>query len=430
MDQLSSIDMIGMSVEDFKKNYWGKQTLHVKKALAKPAGFFSKYDFERELSNPMSSWDWNTHNPHAKHIDSNEDDESGEPDKIFGLKNQQAKALRAMGMYIFVNDVQNGNSSIFNFIMSIQNALASPSSSFESMMFQSNRLGGHFMHNDTVEGFIIQLEGTRKWLIDTQPAKIRRKVHLTKDNKFLISGGIDNDLVISKEDMIHDLQEINLEAGDFLYMPAYTVHATYKSDLYSLSLNIFRRWKSALETISDCINFNDLDMAEELNAALAIGRTSGDIKSQLVNKIKVVYEYLQSRDEDYFATIAKQFSLAEFKNKNLPESLTGDQNFNNLSIHDEICRLPMLCAKVVETKHGCNLYIDGREIEFEDKKWLYFLLLLESGKPFGGMEALEVCGLDKDENWGELSEYLSTLGALGILSVKKFSVNQRNKKAS
>lgn len=417
---------VGISLEQFKQEYWGKKSLFISKGVTNCKNFFSKEDFELALNN-NAPWNWGATKDILDEEDAAQKSEKGNP-VLENMSCRQAKVLRELGLYLLVRNPEVTNENIANFIGDLNTELRAMTKRFEVILFQGSQGKGLSLHNDPIEIFVLQLSGKKKWTYSDRPFPLSTVVFKDRDRGFYITNGSREGELIPHSRYPQNYTSLIMQPGDFLYLPAFTLHETSNDSDYTLSLSMMREnqpYINSVQTVMQELNaeawFEHFDRSD-------IPSSFMDLKTHICEKIKSLHDFVNSQDVDFFSQIFASYSKTHTVNTFINENRNIKVEISENSV---VQKNPKLIAQFVDnTDSGLlkrNLYIDGKEYSFDDVKWFKFAELIISGESFIVRDLLQISGLS-GEFMPELLDNLSAFyqqGAIIVLSIEVSPFNER-----
>lgn len=178
-----------ISIEEFKSKYWGKKPLLIKGAVKQPGLAFSKEQFIAEFENPASKWKWH---PMPSDLPTNEEIfKLSENEDVFERANITDSQVRLKLLkekyYFYCQPDKEIPKSMCSFISSIQNTLNSPTENYTTTLFYSvNGVGHTDEHSDGYENFVLQLYGSKKWILGTEQSDFKLTVMEKNEKRILL----------------------------------------------------------------------------------------------------------------------------------------------------------------------------------------------------------------------------------------------------
>jgi ribosomal protein L16 Arg81 hydroxylase len=157
---------------------------------------------------------------------------------------------------------------------------------------------GFAPHFDTHEVFILQVEGSKNWLIYDSPITLPVVSH-------------QKSLPKSRDELSASPTEICLNAGDLLYIPRGYIHEARTSESFSIHLTVgvhVFRWTDLIVKAINVLTEQDVRFRESLPVNFL---QQGEGKVSLKNKFKELLQLVadQSEVEDAVEGIAERFLL-------------------------------------------------------------------------------------------------------------------------
>jgi hypothetical protein len=206
---------------------------------------------------------------------------------IAALSNQYTQ-----GKTIFVHKLEQRWKSVATLCRDLEATLHHPVSA--SMFLTPRNSQGVSAHFDSVEVFVLQIEGSKHWRL------YKPTVELPLQDAFE---------PIPREQIGAPIQEVHVKAGDLIYMPRGFIHEAFASDESSLHITVavsVFRWTDLMRAALACLSAKDV----RFRRAVPIGALGGaEIDGALRTEFKELLQQLVrgARIEDAIATLDDQF---------------------------------------------------------------------------------------------------------------------------
>ncbi|KUJ59161.1 hypothetical protein AR687_24545 [Flavobacteriaceae bacterium CRH] len=205
-----------LSIENFFRDYWGKQHLH----LSGKISLLETITYDDVIKEIISSDFFK-----MKYIRSSGYQKLNEVAQVMKKEDQRyiyskQELMDSMnnGRSIIVNHLQfllNQDGPFLNLLYDFASVVNCPKERFQLACFITPENGQAFLpHIDNNETFTIQIQGTKKWRLYHFDDNYDRGKNSVKNNVFT---------------------EINMQVGDFLYVPRFLIHEVIATDCKTYS---------------------------------------------------------------------------------------------------------------------------------------------------------------------------------------------------
>jgi hypothetical protein len=206
---------------------------------------------------------------------------------IAALSNQYTQ-----GKTIFVHKLEQRWKSVATLCRDLEATLHHPVNA--SMFLTPRNSQGVSAHFDSVEVFVLQIEGSKHWRL------YKPTVELPLQEIFE---------PIPREQIGAPIQEVHVKPGDLIYIPRGFIHEAFASDDSSLHITVavsVFRWTDLVRAALASLSANDV----EFRRAVPVGALGGgDIAGALRTQFNELLQQLVrgARVEDAIATLGDQF---------------------------------------------------------------------------------------------------------------------------
>jgi hypothetical protein len=196
------------------------------------------------------------------------------------------------GKTIFVHKLEQRWKSVATLCRNLETTLLHPVSA--SMFLTPRNSQGVSAHFDSVEVFVLQIEGSKHWRL------YKPTVELPLQDAFE---------PIPREQIGEPIQEVHLKAGDLIYMPRGFIHEAFASDDSSLHITVavsVFRWTDLVRAALTCLSAKDVRFRRAVPiGALGAAEIEGAVRIQFE---ELLQQFVRgSRVEDAIATLGDQF---------------------------------------------------------------------------------------------------------------------------
>jgi hypothetical protein len=206
---------------------------------------------------------------------------------IAALSNQYAQ-----GKTIFVHKLEQRWKSVATLCRNLEATLHHPVNA--SMFLTPRNSQGLSAHFDSVEVFVLQLEGSKHWRL------YKPTVELPLQDAFE---------PIPREQIGAPIKEVHVKAGDLIYMPRGFIHEAFASDESSLHITVavsVFRWADLVQAALACLSAKDVRFRRSVPiGALGGGDIAGDLRTQFEELLQQLVR--GARVEDAMAALGDQF---------------------------------------------------------------------------------------------------------------------------
>jgi ribosomal protein L16 Arg81 hydroxylase len=215
-----------VGVDDFLKNYWARRSLHLAGARDRFKPLFDKRRFWKALqtldrqglaSRGLIRAHWGTVKP-----------DDGSDDVFSRVDTPRAKKALARGASLCVNVISDGDPGLYAFAQAIKRQLGYPGT-VRFNAYYSPHEGGLPVHFDARVAWVIQISGSKHWWCTREPSVDwpRTNADRLEDGSALYIDGQPGAKAweLARATRGDDFEEVLLEPGDCLILPAGTWHA-------------------------------------------------------------------------------------------------------------------------------------------------------------------------------------------------------------
>jgi Cupin superfamily protein len=198
----------------------------------------------------------------------------------------------AQGKTIFVHKLEQRWKSVATLCRNLEATLHHPVNA--SMFLTPRDSQGLSPHFDSVEVFVLQIEGSKHWRL------YKPTVELPLQDVFE---------PIPREQIGKPIQEVHVKPGDLMYIPRGVIHEAFASDDSSLHITVavsVFRWTDLVRTALACLSAKDA----RFRRAVPIGALGGgEIADAVRTEFQELLEQLVrgARVEDAIAALGDQF---------------------------------------------------------------------------------------------------------------------------
>ncbi len=276
----------------FFESYWEKKVLHIP-ARGKQFPFrFTREDYFRTL-------------PRCPLVRATYQDDNGKHKEAQILPEDAPKFFEA-GLSICATSLEQGHAGLARFLAELDKSYAHIGT-FQLNGYLSPSNKGFGVHFDNHSVWILQLEGSKKWYYSDYPAITSPVTNVNYSLQMQHPAIKMPWYVVSRPDMA-SMNEVVLEPGDVLYLPAGAWHYTVASS-YSLSLTMAQVAVTAAQFITDIVKAHALKASKGRRClpGILIGesdaeRLKANLRTVLAEGLEAVGQVLDSlTDEQLYA---------------------------------------------------------------------------------------------------------------------------------
>jgi Cupin superfamily protein len=206
---------------------------------------------------------------------------------IAALSNQYAQ-----GKTIFVHKLEQRWKSVATLCRDLESTLHHPVNA--SMFLTPRNSQGVSAHFDSVEVFVLQIEGSKHWRLYKPTVELPLKEAFEP---------------IPREQIGEPIQEVHVKPGDLIYIPRGFIHEAFASDDSSLHITVavsVFRWADLVQAALACLSAKDV----RFRRAVPVGALGG---GEIADALRMEFEELLqqlvrgARVEDAMAALGDQF---------------------------------------------------------------------------------------------------------------------------
>ncbi|MBP9707777.1 MAG: hypothetical protein KBD78_09035 [Oligoflexales bacterium] len=413
-----------MTRDEFMRDYWNKKPLFIKGAVPKDKVglMMTKSTYETALANEVQ-WSWAASWDQAGEVLSARqgDDKKGRVYFLPKISAKNAAVCREMGAYLNVDNFTSHNEAAAILAYSIVSETRVSGFDYLATIAQGDNIGkakkGYNKHTDPQDVYTLQLVGSKRWRVGTSqfmhagPITVIDSVGYLKNR----TGEI---LPWEEWSRGVEYEVFDLEEGDFLYIPPYTIHETEGLGDYNIGFNFVRLVNSILYEVDAFLLGLDPDRFYEIANSSPTPSTTQELKDSIVGKFKKITDWLEKIDAKDFSNLLGVISA------NGRQFMKKKPILHQTKLEKETKFSPNLLNSVIEiknvtsnSKNSIILCINGSVIEFDDVKWHPLAKLIKDKVAFSAKEYLFKNKLTSPEDWEELKTFLDFLLNEGIFII-------------
>jgi hypothetical protein len=210
----------------------------------------------------------------------------GEND-ISALSNEYAQSKT-----IFVHGLEQRWQPLAEFCRNLETTLRHPVNA--AMFLTPKGSQGVEAHFDSVDTFILQIEGSKHWRLYKPTVELPLKELYE---------------VIPEDELSEPMEEVHLKAGDLMYLPRGYIHKTFTSDCSSLHVTVavaVLRWADLLSAALAGLSRRDVRFRQAVPVgSLGRGEITSAVKSQFDELVQRLAR--SSRVEEAFDALGEKF---------------------------------------------------------------------------------------------------------------------------
>ncbi|MBP9706187.1 MAG: cupin-like domain-containing protein [Oligoflexales bacterium] len=399
----------GVSLDEFMKVYWGKRPLLIKSAFENPDDLLCLSTFMNEFESPESSW---TFNPiKTDEIDSELVYEASASTDVFERENIQSSSarikLRKQGYYFYCQPSRNMSPGLCGFISSIQNTLKSLTDNYIATFFYSESGVGYTEeHTDAYENFVLQMYGSKRWVIGTEASNYKLTVMQKNKDEFYCTDSIQHRRVLAKSEVVKERQEIITQPGDFLYIPTYTTHEVFSDNELNISLSVFRDPQNFVDTLLKLSSDQDFTLNGLLEKRFVLPIELTEIKTSVCTQIANILSRIKSNNLNFYDHLGRILSSTDHESfstshlDSIVETTFGCRD--NFNINSHLKRNPIFSSHYImdSSDHSdIKFYINSEEFTFDGYKFGCIGEVLQSDREFTIKNVIKNCKNAGESDW-------------------------------
>jgi ribosomal protein L16 Arg81 hydroxylase len=406
-DALQSL-VAPMDSDEFVEHYWNRRSVYIPGTPDKLAGLFSTQAFHAAIAAAEAL-------PPAQrdgfHITSA---------VVNPIPAAAVAAEYEAGRTICVSSIHAGDAGLADFAAELKAQLWFPGHVAVHAYLSPPGTGFSFLHFDARIATAVQLEGRKKWRFADR-ASVPWPVH---------NGSVDEAGVIQwqvpptpwerelRPEQDLEWTEVILEPGDFICLPAGTLHQAEAMDEPSLSLNVNFNYRGFLGFITELLDARLSSSSSWRDAPPAVTSAalrSGTFPATVAAFVRARLQEARAELDALDAEIAEAAVL--WQQATLPRQGRVEPPAGAVDLQpDDVLRVELAsCLRPSEAIAGIALITGRAIVKVPGEHLIPFVQRLVQHRQFVAKSALEWVGGDERPGWSDLKPVLVELVQRGIL---------------